>query len=92
MRECLIANCGWTYFPRIGRFSLRGGCVRLLADHGSVLTIQFYPSLAHAAHVLRSGDRLQVLRVATGTVEAEMIDFQPLRDGADECLVRDSMS
>lgn len=20
MRECLIANCGWTYFPRIGRF------------------------------------------------------------------------
>jgi hypothetical protein len=45
------------------------------------------PPLPHAAHVLLASDWLQVVRVHAQGVQAEMVQFQAVRDLLDQELI-----
>ena len=73
--------------------------VRLMLQIG-ILRSQLVPFLAvstehtleTSALILFRRDGLQVLRINTSSVPAEVVEFQPIRDGADVMLIRPAVS
>lgn len=49
-------------------------------------------SVSTPSSVLAAGHWFEVLRLDTSALAAEMVEREPLRNGADPCLVRDAVS